>query len=149
MTQKPPSLYRHPKRKKRIRRPEQELQIAIFNFLKPLMQIQKYKQFCAFHVPNGGQRTKYEGMIFKAMGVMPGVPDICLLLPYNEDDPDSYPRTVWIELKAGKGDTTDNQDAFGALMEEYGFDYRVLAASDKQDAVDQMRAILREYGVNC
>lgn len=32
-----------------------------------------------FHIPNGGNRSIKEGMKFKAMGVIPGVPDMCLL----------------------------------------------------------------------
>ena len=31
-----------------------------------------------FHIPNGGKRSKSEAARFKAEGVKPGVPDICL-----------------------------------------------------------------------
>ena len=152
MKKKPNSLYVHPARKKSIQRPEQRLQIAVFNFLRPLMDAQQYKQFVAFHVPNGGKRTKAEAGIFKAMGVMAGVADICLLLPCVRAFDESIaepPHVCWIEMKAGKGSTTDNQDAFGVLMDDYGFDYRVLAADSESEAVTIMQGILREYGVKC
>lgn len=34
-----------------------------------------------FHIPNGGKRTKIEASRLKAMGVLPGVPDLFLALP--------------------------------------------------------------------
>lgn len=34
-----------------------------------------------FHIPNGGKRTKYEAARFKAMGVVPGIPDLFLAIP--------------------------------------------------------------------
>lgn len=140
-------------RKKRINRPEQGLQIAIFNDLIPLMRRQKYKQFMAFHVPNGGKRTKYEAHIFQAMGVMSGVADIILLLPAGwsaEGDVSvnfGEPRTVFIELKAGSGGQEDSQEAFEGRVTALGFSYHLLVAKNPADAVTQMRHLLRQYGV--
>lgn len=156
---KQPGLYSHPKAKKRMKRPEQLLQIAIFNFLRPLMQYQQCREFIAFHVPQGGFRTDYEGMIFKSMGVMPGVADICILFParYESNLPPTRmitdikpPRVVFVELKAGsKGKLSGPQESFQKLCGEYGVPHYLLAAEDEKDAVSQMRAILQGYGVEC
>ena len=34
-----------------------------------------------YHIPNEGKRSKVLGMILKAMGLKPGVPDLCLPVP--------------------------------------------------------------------
>lgn len=34
-----------------------------------------------FHIPNGGKRTKIEAGRFKAMGVLPGIPDLFFSYP--------------------------------------------------------------------
>lgn len=34
-----------------------------------------------YHIPNGGKRRRTEAARFKAMGVKPGVPDLCLPVP--------------------------------------------------------------------
>lgn len=52
------------------------------------------------HVPNGGKRHPIEGKIFKAMGVVAGVPD--LLLWHNG-------RSYALELKTPKGRETETQ----------------------------------------
>lgn len=56
-----------------------------------------------FHVPNGGARNKAEGVQLKAMGVMSGVSDLCLI----RDG-----RTLWLELKAEGGMISDEQKEF-------------------------------------
>ena len=42
----------------------------------------KYPQYrgLLFHIPNGGKRTKVEAARLKAMGVVPGVPDLFLAI---------------------------------------------------------------------
>lgn len=61
-----------------------------------------------YHIPNGGYRNKVEANRFKAMGVMPGVWDLFLMLPTTK-----YPG-LYLELKAGDNDLTENQINFGA-----------------------------------
>lgn len=57
-----------------------------------------------YHVPNGGSRHKAEAAKLKAMGMKSGVPD--LHLPVRRG---SYSGLI-IELKVGKGVTSDFQD---------------------------------------
>lgn len=55
-----------------------------------------------FHPPNGGLRGPVEAANFKAMGVSPGVPDLCFVMPDGE--------TRWMEIKAlKKGKLEDAQ----------------------------------------
>lgn len=70
-----------------------------------------------FHVPNGGNRNSMEAMKFKAMGVQPGVSDLCLLLL----------RTVaWIEVKTAKGTQSVVQQEFEARVVFLGMGYYIV-----------------------
>lgn len=155
----------HLRARKRNKRPEQALQIGIFNQLRVLMGLQRYEQFLAFHCPNGGARTEFEGKIFKEMGVMPGAPDIILLFPerkfdpafipiktegkpYWEGDENTYPKTVFVELKAGdKSGQNANQELFQRRAEGLGFEYHLISVLDLKDALNQIYAILMMNGV--
>ena len=77
------------------------------------------------HSPNGGSRDKREGAKFKAMGVKPGFPDLCLLVK----------RGAWsgilIELKVPKlkgtknGGASQEQLDWGAHLLSNGFGFKV------------------------
>jgi hypothetical protein len=54
------------------RRPEQELQRAVFQHI----DARSARGVFAFHPANGGLRSKIEAKIFKGMGVRPGTPDV-------------------------------------------------------------------------
>lgn len=125
--------------KKIKNRPEQDLQIGIFDQLKPLMIAQEYKHFLAFHVPNGGWRTKMEADIFQAMGTMAGVTDIVFLFPE---------KVVFVELKFGKsGRANENQTKFESRVTALGFEYYLLAAKDLMDALEKIVGLLKLNGV--
>lgn len=60
--------------------------------------------FC-FHCPNGGGRSKAEAGILKAMGVLPGIPDLLIIGPQPAQTPDGIvgytaTRLIAIEFKA-------------------------------------------------
>src|SRR5215470_11057860 len=57
------------------RRPEQEIQRAIFEHLA----VRGVPGTFSFHVPNGGWRSRVEAAILKGMGVRAGVPDVILI----------------------------------------------------------------------
>jgi hypothetical protein len=62
------------------------------------------------HIPNGGKRDITTAKRLKAEGVKAGVPDICLPVPKG------LYHGLYVELKAGKNKTTENQDKWlGAL----------------------------------
>lgn len=56
-----------------------------------------------FHTPNGGFRSISEARRLKRQGVTPGIPDICMLIPWN-----GY-HGLFIELKSRNGELTQQQ----------------------------------------
>ncbi len=64
-----------------------------------------------FHVPNGGNRNKIEGMQLKAAGVIPGVPD--LLLVWRG-------KVNWIEVKTTSGSVSPIQAHIHQVWVENG-----------------------------
>jgi len=139
-------MYAHPARKKRMQRPEQRLQIAIFNFVKRVMQLEDCSRFIAAHCPNGGKRTKAEASIFKAMGVMAGFADIIVLIAPNEVH--KQPTTIFIEMKAKDGGMEESQIYFEDRVCAMGFKYYVLEGLSEQDALNKFIAIMLENGVD-
>jgi len=69
-----------------------------------------------YHNANGGKRTKAEAGIFRAMGVKPGVPDICLPFPIGKL------HGLYVELKRLKDSkTTDAQLQWQIALEARGY----------------------------
>lgn len=68
-----------------------------------------------FHIPNGRYRTKTTAAWLKREGVKSGVPDICLPVARG-----GY-HGLYIELKANKNRTTDNQDQWIADLTAEGY----------------------------
>ena len=94
------------------------------------------KQPIVFHVPNGGSRDAREASNLKVQGVLPGVPDLCIVLPYNQ--------MIWIEMKAKQGrvslSQTDLHGHFGALG------HTVITAYSAEQALDSLTEVL--HGTN-
>lgn len=67
------------------------------------------------HVPNGGKRDKATAVALKRQGVKAGVPDI--VLPTARE---GY-HGLYIELKAGKNKTTQNQEKWLKYLEKQGY----------------------------
>lgn len=67
------------------------------------------------HVPNGGKRDKATATALKRQGVKAGVPDI--VLPAVRA---GY-HGLYIELKAGKNTTTDNQKRWLEYLRQQGY----------------------------
>lgn len=152
------SLYMHPARKKRMGRPEQIIQIGIMSHLVPRMLLTK--KFLVMAIPNGGYRTPAEAGILKGMGQMDGAADFLLGFPVRP-----LAATVWVELKVRKmvlckrgpdkgkmvekrTKLTPEQEAFRALVTGLGFDHREIYATDINDGLNQVLAIMKEYGVD-
>lgn len=68
-----------------------------------------------FHVPNGGTRDKREAGAFKAQGVKPGVPDICLPVRRLQWS------GLWIEMKYGNNRPSPEQNAYLTFLQSQGF----------------------------
>lgn len=86
------------------------------------LSLQQYPELrWLFHIPNGGARSKREGGKFKAMGVKPGVPDLCLPIKRGMWS------GLWIEMKALRfkntktGGTSKDQDDWIAHLRSQDF----------------------------
>ncbi len=71
-----------------MKRPEQHVHRQVVAYLRVALP----SPWIAFHVPNGGGRSKAEAGIFKTLGVRAGVPDLVILGPER--------RMICIEFKA-------------------------------------------------
>lgn len=117
----PPKLIpTQPKKGKRIT-PEQLAGASEGSQQKALMvwaaqNTLKYPQLkWLVHIPNGGSRHIREAVELKAQGVKAGVPD--LMLPY----PTKHFAGLFIELKAGKGKTSKEQDEWLQYLSSVGY----------------------------
>ncbi len=63
-----------------------------------------------FHIPNGGLRSAREAATFKAMGVVAGIPDLCLAIASSSYDK-TYSHALYIEIKTATGKTSPEQEA--------------------------------------
>lgn len=89
-----------------------------------------------FHIPNGGSRHKAEAGRFRAMGVRPGVPDLCLPVPAG-----GY-HGLYIELKRSKGGrVSDEQAAWIAALQWRG--YRAVVCYGWEEAANEILAYVR------
>jgi hypothetical protein len=87
---------------RQMAQPEYQVQASFVSFVRLY-----YPQWLMFHVPNGGKRGMNEARRFKALGVLAGVSDICLL------EPNGVHFGYFIEFKAPNGGRmTDNQLRF-------------------------------------
>jgi hypothetical protein len=77
-------------------RPEQQIQRAVIQHLGWRARLGVF----AFHVPNGGWRSRVEGAILKAIGTTAGIPDIICIFEG---------RVYALELKSADGRVTGLQ----------------------------------------
>lgn len=153
-----------------IKKPEQRIQIAVFKTLTPLMVLQKYSQFMAFQVKNetsvAGEKGARLGKYAKDMGTMAGVSDTIFIFPARQGKHalENYKmvipeKVVFVEFKALKPLKTRErkpeellelpQEKFRDRVNDLGFEYRIIAAMDENDAINQVFQLLRENGVKC
>jgi hypothetical protein len=113
---------------KRRRRPEQAIQVAVFQHIRA----RGAPGLVAFHPANGGARTAVEGAILKSMGVVAGVPDLFAV---------HQGRCYAMELKAPGGRATESQLAMIAALERAGA-YTCVA-----EGLDRALAALEAWGL--
>jgi hypothetical protein len=94
---------------------ESEEQQTLFSWVE--MQAGRYPELrLLYHIPNGGRRSKAEAGRFKAEGVKPGVPDLCL--PVSRG---TY-HGLYIELKRLRGGKVgDAQTAWSDALTKQGY----------------------------
>lgn len=82
-----------------------------------------------FHVPNGGSRNALEGANLKTQGVLAGVPDLLIVMPFGE--------TIWIEMKADTGSRSKKQIDLHDHFDKLG--HEVITAYSAEEALDKLR----------
>ena len=101
---------------------EHNIQVSISIYLK-------YKRIMHYAVPNGihlnlkdrAASARYMKYL-KSEGFRPGVADLVLLLPNG--------RSIYVEVKSGKGRQSDNQKEFQNKIESLGFTYLLWRSLD-------------------
>ncbi len=121
-----------------MKRPEQELQKTIVQGLR--LGLPHGWMVC--HLPNGGKRTNVEGAIFKAMGVVPGMPDLMIMGVRHFEDGKAleYPEPVccFMEVKsASTGRLTEAQVSVHDRLTDLGF--KVAVVRSWGDVVDRCK----------
>lgn len=89
-------------------------QVYLFNWVA-IMERRYPELSLLFAIPNGGQRHVLVAMKLKAEGVKSGVPD--LFLPVARGN---Y-HGLFIEMKAGKNKTSENQNIWIKKLSEQGY----------------------------
>lgn len=85
------------------------------------------KELCLlFHIPNGGRRSRMDGMKFKALGVRPGCPDLALPVARGQ-----Y-HGLWLEVKDGdKGVVSEVQKLWQKRLQEEGHCVGVVRSAEE------------------
>jgi hypothetical protein len=116
--------------KKARRRPEDDLQRTVCQYLDILMQ---QGRILYFAVPNGGKRSIVEAARMKRMGTKPGVPDLILI-------PKVGPVCA-IELKSADGTLSLAQKQWTRTLPDFGCPVAVCRS------LEEVRQFLFETGV--
>lgn len=107
-------------------------ELALQTFAATLLRLNAMPGVIYFHVPNGEYRSPRTGARLKAMGVLPGVADITVVLPGGS--------VAFLELKVKGGSLNPNQRAFRTLCESNGTPYAVARTPE------EVTATLRGWG---
>lgn len=101
---------------------ESKLQIACVNWFR--MQYPQYRMLL-FAIPNGGQRNVITAARMKKEGVVSGVSDLFLSVPKREF------HGFYIEMKAGEGKLTENQEEFFRYASKNGYKCKKINSFDQ------------------
>ncbi len=89
-----------------------------------------------FHTPNEAKRNPIEASRLNALGMTPGVPDICILL--------DRARVIWVELKTTTGKISKHQENWAKKATQRGHKFHLLIAASPDEAVTKLQAILAQ-----
>lgn len=110
------------------RRDEDARQAAIVEYVRLVAP-----QILIWHVPNGGFRLKSEAARLKWMGLLPGVPDLSLVLPGGH--------SAYWECKTPKGRLSRDQIEFLRQVDQMGHSWAIVRD------IDDARLELARLGV--
>lgn len=104
------------------RDPRNETEESIQRAAIQLLMLCAHPKTVFYHVPNGEARSKVTGARLKAMGVLPGVGDISLVLPDG--------RAAFVEIKTSIGRQSPEQKEFQRRVVNAGGLYAVCRSCD-------------------
>lgn len=104
---------------RRINPSEHQIQVALCEYLT----LNARPEIFWFAVPNGGLRNIRVAQKMKAEGLKPGVSDLAFMLPQG--------RCAWLELKAPKGQLSDQQHGFKTRCRELGHFWAMARSIDE------------------
>lgn len=94
--------------------------------------------FFVYHIPNGMKTDAKTAARFKREGMMPGIPDLQVVLGNKQ--------VIWIELKRRKGGVVSPaQKEVHAELEKRG--HIVILAKGAKEAVEQFNQVLESLGL--
>lgn len=122
--------------------PEAALQKDV---VKTLRQYEDLGKLTFFAVMNEGKRSPKRQGWAKAMGLRAGVPDLVILIPpmvplEGIRGATSQPRTIFLELKAGKNTLTDAQQDWANWLSDAKFTWAEIRSV--QEVHDLLRGFL-------
>ena len=91
-------------------KPEQLIQCQLFDWIRSRPDIAPF----AFHIANERKASPVEGRLLKRMGVRSGASDVFIGIPKGQWN------GLFLELKAGNGVPTENQERFMIDMASQG-----------------------------
>lgn len=127
------------------RHPEASLQKAVVQLLRRFEDMGKLTFFA---VMNEGKRSPKSQGWAKAMGLRAGVPDLVILVPpmvplEGIRGATSQPRTIFLELKAGKNTLTEAQKDWANWLSDAKFTWAEIRS------VEEVNTLLRGYLNGC
>jgi hypothetical protein len=103
-------------------RPEERIHRSVVHYLRTVLP----PSWLIHHSPNGGWRSKTEAGVFKALGVIPGWPDISI---FGEEAKGC--QAWFLEVKSSDGRLTDVQRDCHNRLRELGFPVAVVHSIDE------------------
>jgi len=97
--------------------PEAQIQKAIVEYIRAVIPTS-----LVFAIPNGSQRTASGRPANAVAGLLPGAPDLCVVLPEG--------RVLWLEVKSDKGRVSSNQILVHGLLNSLGHHCPVVRSVD-------------------
>lgn len=108
---------------------EDKIQKEIVKYLRAVLP----SNVIMYHCPNGGKRSAKAGGQFRNMGVLPGVPDLCFVLPDG--------KAAFIEVKQIDGVLSESQVNFSSDVTRNGCPYGVARS------VDDAEVLIKSWGL--
>ena len=96
---------------------EASIQKSIVEYLRAVIP-----NSVVFAIPNGSQRTASGRPANAVAGLLPGAPDLCVVLPEG--------RVLWLEVKSDKGRVSSNQILVHGILNSLGHHCPVVRSVD-------------------